>query len=238
MKKLYSIITSIILLLSLAACSGQKDSDESTGKGIQAGMDDLSADRTEYYDIVAEQEPIFQWEPDEEGSPLSTSIENHGFLIGMQFYQGEPVQLWSVSNEWFGDDICLYRQDGSREVLLQGIAPPPYCYGYMDQEGNFYLCINSTKRERSDGTIVYTNTFLRKFDSLGELLFEKEFDYDYDIQEIRQTADGRVYLFIDGKRDIADREMLLAELDPATGNVTELSAASPGKTVNKLHLGI
>lgn len=233
MKKIRSIIALLLSCLSLAACSGQKDGDESTWKGIQASRDNLSSDRTEYYDIVAEQELIFQWEPDKEGSPLST--ENITKLIGMQFYQGEPVQLWSVP-QGFLYDIYLYRQDGSREVLLQGIPYPSY--GYMDQDGNIYLCKNSTTRKWSDGRIEKINTFLKKYDSMGELLFEKEFDYDYNIQEIRQTADGRVYLFITGKREIEGQETQLAELDPATGNVTELSAASPSKAVIEPHFGI
>lgn len=236
MKKIRSITALLLFCLSLAACNGQKDGDGSTWKEIHAGMDNLSADRTEYYDIVAEQELIFQWEPDTKGSPLSTSTKNRGRLIGMQFYQGEPVQLWSVHNGYMFD-ICLYRQDGSRKVLLQGPSKLPD-YGYMDQDGNFYLCNNSTKGEFSDGRIEYTNTFLKKYDSSGKLLFEKEYDYNYNIQEIRQTADGRVYLFIAGKREIEGRETQLAELDPATGNVTELSAASPSKKVSEPHFGI
>lgn len=235
MKKIRSITALLLSCLSLAACGGQKDGDGSTWKEIHAGMDNLSADRTEYYDIVADQELIFQWEPDTEGSPLSTSIQNRNRLIGMQFYQGEPVQLWAVHHK-FEYDICLYRQDGSREVLLQSV--PYHNYGYMDQDGNFYLCNNSTKREYSDGRIEYTNTFLKKYDSSGKLLFKKEYDYNYNIEEIRQTADGRVYLFIAGQREIEGRETQLAELDPATGNVTELSAASPSKTVREPHFGI
>lgn len=241
MKKIYSIMATLVLFLSClshTACGGQKDkqdSGESTWRGIQAGMDDLSAitGRTEYYDIVAEQEPIFQWESNKENSPLST-INN---FIGMQFYQGEPVQLWSVRNGRV-DDICLYRQDGSREVLLQGIACPPYCYGYIDQEGNFYWCINSNTSEYPNGTPKPRNTFLKKYSPSGELLFEKEYDYNYDIREIRQTADGRVYLFTSGKGSEEQRSRRLAELDPASGDVTELSAVRLSKELVRPNFGV
>ena len=245
MKKFHAIMTFLLLILSclsLTACGGKKDSDESIWRGIQAGMEDLSAitDRTEYYDIVTEQEAIFQWEPEKEGSPLSAKTAK---LINMQFYQGEPIQFWMEPNlnrygliqSW---NICLYSSDGSRRALMSGISLQSTCHGYLDQEGNFYFWINSAMRRYSDGRTETSNTFLKKYDPSGKLLYEKEFDYDYDIQEINQTADGRVYLYISGKDVDKQGARRLAELDPVTGNVTEFSGVSLSKELTPPHFGI
>ena len=91
MKKIRSFTALFLSCLLLAGCGGQKDNTEGTWRGIQAGMDDLSAitERTEYYDIVIEQEPLFQWE--QKGKILPTSITKAVFVC-MQFYQEEPVQ--------------------------------------------------------------------------------------------------------------------------------------------------
>lgn len=112
MKKIRSLTALFLSCLLLAGCGGQKDNAEGTWRGIQAGMDDLSAitDRTEYFDIVIEQEPLFQWE--QEDKILPTSITKAVFVC-IQFYQEEPVQLWAEPSHatW---DIYLYKPDGSR----------------------------------------------------------------------------------------------------------------------------
>ncbi len=246
MKKIYFIMTYIALILAclfLAACGGQKDSGESTWRGIQAGTEDLSAitDRTEYYDLFTEQKPIFQWEQEQENSPLS--IKRAKFN-SMQFYQGEPVQLWEMPNldqygllqSW---DLCLYRPDGSREVLLSEISIKYPHHGYLDQEGNLYWWHNSTIVKYPSGSIETINASLEKRLPSGEVLFDKQLDPGLDILNIRQAADGRVYLLM-RDREIKSAEFRwLAELDPVTGLITELETGRLTENITaSLDLGI
>ncbi len=238
MKKICSIIALLFLGISLTGCGGQKDSGESTWKDTQTDIGDLSAvtDRTEYYDVTAEQELIFQWGQEKERSPLA--IQRARF-IGMQFYQGEPVQLWvepkPVSyGEKLSQDLCLYRSDGSREVIVQGIdAQYPY-HGYLDQEGNLYWWHNPTVMIYPDGGQEKVGGNLKKYLKSGEAIFDKQLSAGQDILDIRQTAGGRIYLTI---RDMEDR--WLAELDPATGLITKCCNGQPiAKAMDNLDLGI
>ncbi len=222
MKKICPMTVLLFLCVLLAGCGGQKDNGESAWRGVQAGMEDLSAitERTEYYDIVVESEAIFQWEQRKEESPLAMS---KAAFICMQFYRGEPVQLWREPNlgsygELLSWDICFYRPDGSREAILQGTGSPYNGCGYLDQEGNFYWWENSTVRTYSDGKTEKTGTSLKKYAPSGELLFDRQYDYGYDIEDLCEKADGRIYLIV-GNREQGYRR--LAELEPATGLVTE-----------------
>ncbi len=222
MKKICPMTVLLLFCVLLAGCGGQKDNGESAWRGVQAGMEDLSAitERTEYYDIVVESEAIFQWEQRKEESPLAMS---KAAFICMQFYRGEPVQLWREPNlgsygELLSWDICFYRPDGSREAILQGTGSPYNGCGYLDQEGNFYWWENSTVRTYSDGKTEKTGTSLKKYAPSGELLFDRQYDYGYDIEDLCEKADGRIYLIV-GNREQGYRR--LAELEPATGLVTE-----------------
>ena len=240
MKKIGAVIALAFSCL-LAACGAQKDSGESTWRGIQVGMEDLTAitGRMEYYDITAIQEPVFQWEKGEEASLLADKANK---LVGMQFYQEEPVQLWSVRvirGEAIVWELYLYRQDGSRELLLPEMGMFASAHAYLDSTGNLYLWRVSGKAINSGGEAVpTTDPILKKYDSLMELLYEKELDYGYDIQEIRQTADGKVYLFISDKGAEGEGARKLAKLEPATGDITELGTVSISQEVVKPHFGI
>ncbi len=237
MKKLCSIMVLLLSGILLSGCSGRKESAEIPWRGIQAGMDDLSSitDRVEYYDITVESETIFQWGQEKEDSPRTDKSNS---LIGMQFYQGEPVQLWTVNairGEIIFQDLYLYRSDGSREVLMQGVDP--HCrFAYLDKEGNLYLWQKSGISMYDDGGTEKIAPFLRKYDPSGELIFEQQYDYGYDIEEIRQTQKGRMYLIV---RDKAAESRRLAELDASTGRITELGTGKlADNELSTLHLGI
>ena len=111
-------------------------------------------------------------------------------------------------------------------------------HGYLDREGNLYWWCNSHMRIYPGGRTETSNTILKKYNSSMEILFEKEFEYGYDIQEIRQTADGKVYLFISGKELEGQGDRRLAWLDPAAGNITELDAVSLSQEVTRPRIGI
>ena len=237
MKKLYPLTALLFSGIFLTACGGFQKSNVIPWKGIQAGMNDLSSitDRVEYYDITVESEPIFQWMQAKEDSPLG---EKNNTLIGMQFNQGEPIQLWTVlaiRDMFVYNDLYLYRQDGSRKLLLQGYDAH-YNHAYLDQKGNIYLWHNSGTISYPDGGAEETNSSLKKYGPSGELLFEKQYDYGYDIMEIRQTENGKMYLIM---RDNAADSRRLAELNPTTGLIRELGIGQLAENeISSLSLGI
>ena len=243
MKKIHLVSTLFLCSVLFVGCGGQKGNTEGTWQGIRAGMDDLSAitERTEYYDIAAKSEPIFHWEREKEDQ-FQSRIKPA--FISMQFYLEEPVQLWREPNlgphgELLSWDICLYRSDGSREAILQGIGSAYNHHGYLDQEGNLYWWKNSTTIEHSDGRIEKTETAIYKYSPTGKLLFEKHYDYGYDFEEIRQTVDGRIYLAISNRKSEGNGYKRLAELDPATGLVTENTAVQTAEWgIDSQRLGV
>lgn len=219
MKKTCLVMVLLIFSLFLGACGGRKDA-WIPWRGIQAGMEDLSSvtERVEYYDINATSEPIFQWGKETEGSPVAYKSNS---LVGMQFYRGEPVQFWAVlavRGELAVRDIWLYRQDGSRELLIKDISTSSPCQAYMDSKGNLYLWQKSGLSIDPEGGTATTDPSMRKYDPSGELLFEQKYEYGYDIEEMRQTEDGSLYLIV-REREADSRR--LAKLDPATGLITE-----------------
>lgn len=237
MRKIYLIAVLLLFCIFMAGCGGKElpqnnlhqflqENGESAAGGIPAEGNDLPApaERTEYYEIAVDAERIFDWE--QKGEEALLALQKAEFL-GMQFYQGEPVQLWQEPNrDQYGFltswDVCLYRADGSRVTLLQGIEVDGRHYAYLDQEGNLYWWANSSRIEYPDGGVEEINGILRKYSSAGELIFERQYDYGMMFREMREIPEGRVYLIF--SETGAERDRKLAELDPATGLVTELDA--------------
>ena len=65
-------------------------------------------------------------------------------LLGMQFAEGEPAQVWSEATP-SGVNIYLYRTDGTRELLVSGISDSDCAFvdaryeGYVDQDKNCFF---------------------------------------------------------------------------------------------------
>ena len=154
---------------------------------------------TQYYDIVSEEQPFFD--------AASANAGSANFQA-MQFYQGEPVQIWTV-REGANVNIYLYGMDGSRTILLEG-APEEYArgYGYIDNEGNYY-------HWTADGNISKT-------DSSGKRLFSKKLSGTEisRIESLCQSADGRIYvLFLDSDGGMYN----LGILDSSTGEISKVN---------------
>ena len=241
MRKIHLATVLLFFFIFMAGCGEKNESGESAGRGIPEDGNDLPAlaERTEYYDISVDSERIFDWE--QEGEEALRAMPELGF-ISMQFYQGEPVQLWREPNldeyeflvSW---DICLYRADGSREVLLKEIKAAYNYHGYLDQEGNFYWWKNSTIVEPLGGEIEEIGAVMMKYSPTGELIFEKQYDFGIAFRDIRQTTNGRTYLILSEMGAEGDRR--LAELDPVTGTATELEAVwLPAREVPDEKLGV
>ena len=87
MRTSYIILTFCLCLAILSGCGREEESE-----------------KVDYYDIVSKVDSLFVQD---------RSKELPGMLLGTQYYQGEPVQLWS---DWMeGDAVYLTRTDGSRK---------------------------------------------------------------------------------------------------------------------------
>lgn len=218
------LLTGILLSCFLLSSCGTKKASDEPWRGIAPEMEDLSAvtNRTEYYDLTVESEPLFG-QGDESGSSAYGTGGGYRHL-GTQFLMGEPVQLRAVVS-FDKADIYLCHKDGNSERVLQDVPGSfigsfPRCQWYLDREENFY-CIrksyyivgadNANKSTRQDATIT-------KLLPSGEILYETPLPTDINIGDILQTEDGRVYVLL---QDELDYTQILAEIDPATGKLLE-----------------
>lgn len=145
--------TLLCCLLSLAACGGNEEDVQPSPSGTEEPSSIPDGEETDaavydgdFYDVA--------------------SGLQGGKFLGMQFWQGEPVQLWM--SEPVKDDggsfvsVYMYRKDGTREVCLERIDEPVARRIYVrDAEGCFYTVsgeIGSKKVSRLDsvGKAQYT----------------------------------------------------------------------------------
>ncbi|MBD5536210.1 MAG: extracellular solute-binding protein [Lachnospiraceae bacterium] len=222
MKKFYFLLFMLWCVLFLAGCGQQEAHRESGVQGAPADTESTGADgsasgQVEYYDIYAEPQTIFAWEESAEDSPLSDSGMR---LCGMQFYQGEPVQLWEKYcyndvGEYVYSDVYLYRADGSSELLWQ--TSLSFFYNlYLDEEGNGY-CWGDTYKDGEGVLLEVECSTLVKYLANGEILFTREWEDGSSVEDICSLPDGRVYLIMEDART-----RRLFTLDPDTGLTEEV----------------
>lgn len=178
-KRNILLLMSLVMLIVLAGC-GKEASGE---------------DRKSLVELVARME--------EQAIPFPEERVNGWYLLSMQFYQGEPVQIWSARNEDGTLDIFLFHEDGSREDLLAG-APSDYDRGkwFLDREGH---CILLQSIERN----------VIRLDSQGEEVYRRP---GKNIQDICQLPDGRIIVLLWEK----DESPRLGELHCDTGIVDDI----------------
>lgn len=224
MKK-FTIMLQLLLSCTLLVACGDGAEQEGPWIGIAPGSD-LTAvtERTEYYDLIVETEEIFGlglWEKNLEeyyaGDPEMFGITVYN-LLGTQFAMGEPAQLWSEVTPT-GVNICLYRTDGSRELLVEGISDHDHAFvdgryeGYVDKDKNCYFY--RTNPFKIDGEYKYMG-IVTKILPNGEIQYEISIDAGTMLEDICQTEDGRIYLLM---ADYGTRRETLEELNPNTGEV-------------------
>ena len=229
MKILPFILILLLCCALLSGCAG-RESEEGTWRGVQAGMDDLTAitERTEYYDIVSESEEIFLLDiGDEHPGSVLKQTGSARFSLGTQFYQEKPAQLWAEADSTEAD-IWLYQTDGSRELLLQNIPTAYTLYDtflvwhwYVSQNGDFYCWHGANYSAKSPETVDDEDKIegiFAKISAYGEIIYEKTLEPGVSIEDFRQSADGRCWLIL---RNETEQTRTLAELDPADGSFTE-----------------
>ena len=242
MKKFYFLLLMLWCVLFFAGCGHKEVHKEGDVQGAPtdtepAGAGESASGQVEYYDIYAEPQTIFAWEEGMEGSPLSDSGM---FLVGMQFYQGEPVQLWEKircddAGNYLYSDVYLYRTDGSSEQLWQ-VSFSDFYKAYLDEEGNGYCWVNSYKRgEGAAPSTEVVRSTLVKYLANGEILFTREWEDGSSVEDICSLPDGRVYLMLENART-----RRLFTLDPDTGlteEVKQVRLLSPFVGTQRLGVG-
>lgn len=109
-------------LIFLAACG--RNEEESAQPSFPDGENtDVAVDEDKFYDVASE-------------------LKN-GRLLGMQFWQGEPVQLWMSEPVTEGGEtfvsVYMYRKDGTREACIERMDEPTARMIYIrDSEGCCY----------------------------------------------------------------------------------------------------
>lgn len=157
------------------------------------GQEDFNETK-EYYDIMVKSTAFP--ELDHPGQAM--------FFLGMQFYQGEAVQLWgqphfSEAGGVDGGEIFRYKMDGSRETAAANV-PFEYLVSFtrvfQDSEGNFYFWGKQGYSLGELNQIVI-------LDASGEELYCTDPDgKDYFLVfNICQTEDGSVYWIIDDENN-------------------------------------
>lgn len=224
LKKFYKLFFLLWGVLLFTGCGQQETYQEGSIQGAQADAEPGSAEagtasgQAGYYDIYAEPQTIFAWEESTGVSPLSDSGTR---LCGMQFYRGEPVQLWEKfcyddAGKYLYSEVYLYRADGSSELLWQTSLPFFYDM-YLDEEGNGY-CWGNTYKE-GEGVLAETEcSTLVKYLADGEILFTREWKDGSSVKDVCSLPDGRVYLIL-----AKMRARHLLELDPVIGLTEEVN---------------
>ena len=146
------------------------------------------------------------------------SGELKGVLLGMQYYQGEPVQLWS---DWMeGDGVYLSRTNGSREDLME-IPRAKSMHCYLDRDGNAYCW------ERFVGTVPGIEPVVWMYDSSGQEVCRVSLEKGTIPQDICQMEDGRILLML---REGETGALVLAEFDAGKGALSRLDQVQLGKS--------
>ena len=132
------------------------------------------------------------------------------YLLGRQFYQGDPVQIWGAKTADGTLDIYLFHEDGGREELQQG-APAEYdaFRWFLDSQGRRFLW-------SAAGTEVIC------LDGQGEELYRRP---GKGIWDICQLSDGRIMVL-----RVEEGSLQLGELHGNTGIVDDIDTVDMGKS--------
>ena len=115
-------------LFILAACGRNEEEMQPSPSGTE---DQSSVPDGENMDVAVEEEAFYD----------VASELNRGRFLGMQFWQGEPVQLWMSEAVGEGEaSVYMYRKDGTREVCIERIDEDTARMIYIrDSEGSCYI---------------------------------------------------------------------------------------------------
>ena len=160
--------------------------------------------RVEYFDIVSELNVLYA---------AGSIDESRGMFLGMQYYQGEPVQLWSE-----GDEVYLVSIHGSREKLMEIPQAAALCC-YLDQDGSIYCWERYAELAENGIPSVW------KYDASGQEVCRVRMEEGIVPEDICQLSDGRILLLL---RNQGSGAVQLAELNAMKGIVARLDQVQLG----------
>lgn len=187
-------------LLFLAALGGCGKKEENP---VSGGYEN----RAEYYDITSEKETIF----------TGQGRREENTFLGMQYHEGEPIQLWLLWEEGVRR-LCMLRADGQQEYLPEIPANSGALKWYMDNSGNFYCW----KRGEVMALEGEETVCIRKLSRTGDEIFSTTLDPGVRLRNLYQMADGAILLLLE------DGGMKLEKMDPETGVCTRIPETRRG----------
>ena len=179
-----------------------------TGCGADNGMT-KKEESAEQFELYSETTQIFGTDAGEEIRELiGEQFVGSAALLGMQFFQGEPVQIWGGwkrnSDGLLTTNIYLYRQGRTAELWMEGF-PMNVCYydAMLDEEG----CLYSKEKDA-----------VLKYDKNGKLIYKAEFA-DIYFHDMCWISDETAALF--GNYD-ETQEAGILWMDMRTGDFSEV----------------
>lgn len=202
-RRTLRVVIMLFSLIFLMAC-GDGESSQTDISAVDGQYLDFVLEESVFYDVAAE---------------LSG-----GQFLGMQYYQGEPVQLWASSSTRKDGELYvalyMYHQDGTRETVYEEIARDYLTpYGYLDAEGNYYrMSGESIMKLDASGKVVYS---VKGGGTIGY------------VGGACQMSDGRMFFLV--KPEGSQKRLALVQVS-ADGNVTEVEMKT--QISQTAHLGI
>ena len=197
---------SMLGCMCLAGCSG-KEGGNSAGDSVGGSTAQKESDsRDNPRELSVVEEALFP--------------EKEGYILGIQFFQGEAIQLRCVDVAGASADLYLDRADGSSELLYEALPDVAYDKTihqnqnewYMVQDGSVYCIARDSKA---------SGCSLAKRDTQGNVVYKVQLDLTVD--DICQLAGGNVILLLKDNLGDQNSKPRLGELDQGTGAVRELS---------------
>lgn len=220
-----SLIILLGCMLLFTAC-GPKEEAVQPSASVHEGLSFLFDGGGENLDVAVENNAFYDVASDLKG-PYDESTSDDGKFLGMQFYQGESVQLWASApyseSGGYYVSVYMYRQDGTRETCLERVERTTgQKIVFRDSEGYCYSISKSMKGDSVVDSIV-------KLDSSGKSLYMARLDGDRGaVEMICELADGRLAVLVSKGSGRVDEGIVLLD---ASGKLSalELSEQFPGK---------
>lgn len=203
----------------LAACGAGETMPPSP-----SGEEDLSfitAIGGEGIEIKVERTDLYNAAPELKGKYDTTTIDD-GKCLGLQFYQGEPVQLWTSAVDLEKDlqevvSVYMYRQDGTRDICLEQIErSSANKIVFRDSRDCCYLVDPGVENDK-----------ITKLDSTGKSLYTVNVEGDYGkVRRICELADGRLAVLVCKPEGYLEYGLILLD-DKGKITTVELSEQFP-----------
>ena len=224
-KSFRRIFQNFIVLLGcalLAACGPGETGQPSISGGEELSF--LSAGGGKGLEVMVERSDFYDVAPELKGD------YRDGTFLGMQFYQGKPVQLWASAPYSTGSGQCvtvyMYRQDGTREICVEQIERlSGQRIDFRDSQGYCYSV--DLGGENSNNSIV-------KLDSSGKTLYRAKIEGDRGrVEAFCELTDGRLAVLVNRSSGTVDCGVMILDDKGGLTNI-ELSGLVLGQPC---HLG-